>query len=160
MKTKKQEQIIFSHSPEETHEIGRLLGAAAKAGEIYTLDGDLGAGKTVFAQGFAEGLGIDDYVNSPTFTIVQEYEGGRLPLYHFDVYRIADPEEMDEIGFEEYIYGEGVSVIEWADLIEEILPPECIRIRINRDPEQGFAYRKITVAGLADNSAADEENNT
>ena len=109
--------------PEDTFALGRSLGEGAKAGEVYCLDGDLGAGKTVFTQGFAAGLGITEPVNSPTFTILQVYDEGRLPLYHFDVYRIGDVEEMDEIGYEEYFYGEGVCLIEWASLIEEILPP-------------------------------------
>ena len=121
------------------------LGQLAKAGEVYTLTGDLGVGKTVFTQGFAKGLGIEEPVNSPTFTILQIYEGGRLPLYHFDVYRIGSVEEMDETGFEEYMTGEGVSLIEWADLIREILPGERTRIRIEKDLEKGFDYRRITV---------------
>ena len=121
------------------------LGQLAKAGEVYTLTGDLGVGKTVFTQGFAKGLGIEEPVNSPTFTILQIYEGGRLPLYHFDVYRIGSVEEMDETGFEEYMTGEGVSLIEWADLIREILPGERTRVRIEKDLEKGFDYRRITV---------------
>ena len=123
---------------------------AASAGQAYCLDGDLGAGKTVFTQGFAAGLGIEGPVSSPTFTILQIYEEGRLPLYHFDVYRIGDVEEMDEIGYEEYVYGEGVSLIEWACLIEEILPENRIQIRITRDPEKGFDYRRIEITGLED----------
>ena len=102
-------------------------------------------GKTVLTQGLAAGLGITEHVNSPTFTIVQEYEGGRLPLYHFDVYRIGNVEEMDEIGYEDYFYGNGVCLIEWADLIREILPLNCIRIRIEKDLEKGFDYRRITI---------------
>lgn len=102
-------------------------------------------GKTVFTQGIAEGLGIDEPVNSPTFTIVQEYESGRMPFYHFDVYRIGDPEEMDEIGFDDYIYGDGLCLIEWADLIEEILPEKRVAIRIEKDLEKGFDYRRITI---------------
>ncbi|MBO5460913.1 MAG: tRNA (adenosine(37)-N6)-threonylcarbamoyltransferase complex ATPase subunit type 1 TsaE [Ruminococcus sp.] len=137
--------IIESLSPEQTFQLGAQLGENAKQGQIFTLTGDLGVGKTVFTQGFAHGLGIDEAVNSPTFTIVQEYESGRLPFYHFDVYRIGDVEEMDEIGFEDYIYGEGVSLIEWANLIEEILPQERTEIVIEKDLEKGFDYRKITV---------------
>lgn len=137
--------ILESKSPEDTFQIGMRLGQAAKAGEVYTLTGDLGVGKTVFTQGFAKGLGIEEPVNSPTFTILQIYEGGRLPLYHFDVYRIGSVEEMDETGFEEYLMGEGVSLIEWADLIREILPGERTQIRIEKDLEKGFDYRRITV---------------
>lgn len=137
--------VLESKSPEDTFQIGMRLGQLAKAGEVYTLTGDLGVGKTVFTQGFAKGLGIEEPVNSPTFTILQIYEGGRLPLYHFDVYRIGSVEEMDETGFEEYLMGEGVSLIEWADLIREILPGERTRIRIEKDLEKGFDYRRITV---------------
>lgn len=137
--------IEESWSPKETFEIGVRLGQQAEAGQIYTLTGDLGVGKTVFTQGFARGLGIEEPVNSPTFTILQVYEGGRLPLYHFDVYRIGGVDEMEEIGFEEYIMGDGVSLIEWADLIEEILPEKCRGILIEKDLEKGFDYRKITV---------------
>jgi ATPase, YjeE family len=137
--------VLESKSPGDTFQIGMRLGQLAKAGEVYTLTGDLGVGKTVFTQGFAKGLGIEEPVNSPTFTILQIYEGGRLPLYHFDVYRIGSVEEMDETGFEEYMTGEGVSLIEWADLIREILPGERTRIRIEKDLEKGFDYRRITV---------------
>lgn len=138
--------IEESWSPKETFEIGFRLGQQAEAGQVYTLTGDLGVGKTVFTQGFARGLGIEEPVNSPTFTILQVYEGGRLPLYHFDVYRIGDVEEMEEIGFEDYVMGDGVSLIEWADLIEEILPEKCRSILIEKDLEKGFDYRKITVS--------------
>lgn len=137
--------ILESKSPEDTFQIGMRLGKLAEAGEVYTLTGDLGVGKTVFTQGFAKGLGIDESVNSPTFTILQIYEGGRLPLYHFDVYRIGSVEEMEETGYEEYIMGDGVSLIEWADLIEEILPRKRTRVLIEKDLEQGFDYRRITV---------------
>lgn len=137
--------IIESLSPEQTFQIGVELSEKARPGQVFTLTGDLGVGKTVFTQGFAHGLGIDEPVNSPTFTIVQEYESGRLPFYHFDVYRIGDVEEMDEIGFEDYIYGEGVSLIEWANLIEEILPQERTEIVIEKDLEKGFDYRRITI---------------
>ncbi|MCI8836251.1 MAG: tRNA (adenosine(37)-N6)-threonylcarbamoyltransferase complex ATPase subunit type 1 TsaE [Ruminococcus sp.] len=137
--------ILESKSPKETYQIGKRLGREAKAGEVYTLTGDLGVGKTKFTQGFAAGLGVTEPVNSPTFTILQIYESGRIPLYHFDAYRIGDIEEMEEIGFEEYVMGEGVSLIEWADLVEEILPSDCIRLRIEKDLERGFDYRKITL---------------
>lgn len=137
--------ILESKSPEDTFQIGMRLGKLAEAGEVYTLTGDLGVGKTVFTQGFAKGLGIEESVNSPTFTILQIYEDGRLPLYHFDVYRIGSVEEMEETGFEEYIMGDGVSLVEWADLIEEILPRRRTRVLIEKDLEQGFDYRRITV---------------
>ena len=133
-----------THGPQqETFEIGKQLGLEAKPGEVYCLDGDLGVGKTVFTQGFASGLGITEPVNSPTFTIVQQYEEGRLPLYHFDVYRIGDVEEMDEIGYEDCFYGEGVCLIEWSTLIQEILPEDAIHITIEKDLEKGFDYRQI-----------------
>lgn len=141
----KEIRIIETHSPEETFAFGKLLGEQAIPGQVICLDGDLGVGKTVFTQGFARGLGITGPVNSPTFTIVQVYEEGRLPLYHFDVYRIGDVEEMDEIGYEEYFYGEGVALIEWSTLIEEILPEDAIRVTIKKDVGQGFEYRRITV---------------
>ena len=131
------------YGPQETFEIGKQLGLEAKPGEVYCLDGDLGVGKTVFTQGFASGLGITEPVNSPTFTIVQQYEEGRLPLYHFDVYRIGDVEEMDEIGYEDCFYGEGVCLIEWSTLIQEILPEDAIHITIEKDLEKGFDYRRI-----------------
>lgn len=137
--------IIETNSAEETFEIGVNIGKEAKAGQIYTLSGDLGVGKTVFTQGVAKGLGIEEAVNSPTFTIVQEYEDGRLPFYHFDVYRIADIEEMEEIGYEDYFYGNGICLIEWAELISEILPGNITKIRIEKDIEKGFDYRKIEI---------------
>ena len=137
-----------SNSPQETFALGKRLGEQAKPGEVYCLDGDLGVGKTIFTQGFAAGLGIDEPVNSPTFTIVQQYDSGRLPLYHFDVYRIGDIEEMDEIGYEDYFYGNGVCLIEWADLIRELLPEETGRITIEKDLEKGFDYRKIQIDGI------------
>ena len=129
----------------ETFALGRRMGQEAVPGQVICLDGDLGTGKTVFTQGFAEGLGITEPVNSPTFTILQLYEEGRMPLYHFDVYRIADVEEMEEIGYEDCFFGEGVSLIEWSELIAEILPPESIHVRIEKDPEKGFDYRRITI---------------
>lgn len=138
--------VIETNSADETFETGRLLGQKAEAGQVYCLDGDLGVGKTVFTKGFACGLGIDEPVSSPTFTILQEYESGRLPLYHFDVYRIADVEEMDEIGFDDYIEGDGVCLIEWANLIKEILPKDPIFISIEKELEKGFDYRKITIS--------------
>lgn len=145
--------VAETESPQDTYALGRELGEQSGAGTVYTLIGDLGVGKTVFTQGFAEGLGIGEPVNSPTFTILQIYEGGRLPLYHFDVYRIADVEEMEEIGYEDCIYGEGVCLIEWADLIEEILPESRIEVKIEKDPEKGFGYRKISLKHLPINTA-------
>ena len=139
--------IIETNSAGETFEFGQKIGREAKPGQIYTLDGDLGTGKTVFTQGVASGLGITEPVNSPTFTIIQEYEGGRMPFYHFDVYRIGDIEEMEEIGYDDYFFGEGVCLIEWAQLIEEILPQSVISIKIEKSPEKGFDYRKITIEG-------------
>ena len=138
-------KIIETYSPEETFQAGKRLGEQAGKGQVYCLDGDLGVGKTVFTQGFAKGLGIQSDVNSPTFTIIQQYEEGRLPLYHFDVYRIGDISEMDEIGYEDCFYGEGVCLIEWASLVEEIIPETAIEIRIEKDLEKGFDYRKILV---------------
>ncbi|GAA0249951.1 tRNA (adenosine(37)-N6)-threonylcarbamoyltransferase complex ATPase subunit type 1 TsaE [Faecalicatena contorta] len=137
--------VLESRSPEQTFQIGVRLGQKAKPGQVYTLTGDLGVGKTVFTQGFAKGLGIEGPVCSPTFTIVQEYGEGRLPFYHFDVYRIGDVEEMDEVGYEDYIMGQGVSLIEWAGLIEEILPENRTEVIIEKDLEQGFEYRRITI---------------
>ena len=137
--------IIETRSAEETYQLGVQLGQQAKAGQVFTLVGDLGVGKTVFTQGLAKGLEIMDAISSPTFTIVQVYDEGRVPFYHFDVYRIGDVSEMDEIGFEDYVYGEGVSLIEWANLIEEILPEERTEITIEKDLEQGFDYRRITI---------------
>ena len=137
--------VLETRSPEETYNVGKKLGEYAIPGQVFTLTGDLGVGKTVFTQGLASGLGIEEPVNSPTFTIVQVYEEGRLPFYHFDVYRIGDVEEMEEVGFEDYVMGEGVSLIEWANLIEEILPEKRTEILIEKDLEQGFDYRKITI---------------
>lgn len=137
--------IIETRSPEETFELGKKIGEAAKPGQVYTLNGDLGVGKTVFTQGVAAGLGITEPVSSPTFTIVQVYEEGRLPFYHFDVYRIGDIEEMEEIGYDDYFFGEGICLIEWAELIRDILPEKRIEITIEKNLTQGFDYRRITV---------------
>lgn len=136
---------IESEKCEDTYMLGKLLGENCRAGEVYTLIGDLGVGKTVFTQGFAAGLGVSGPVNSPTFTIVSEYDDGRLPFYHFDVYRIGDSEEMDEIGYEDYIYGEGVSLIEWANLIEDILPEQYTRVTIEKDLNRDLDFRRITL---------------
>lgn len=137
-------KVWESFGPKETFEIGKTLGENAKPGQVYTLIGDLGVGKTVFTQGVAAGLGITEPVNSPTFTILQVYEEGRIPFYHFDVYRIGDVEEMEEIGYQDCFYGEGICLIEWANLIEEILPEDYMQITIEKDLEKGFDYRKIT----------------
>ena len=138
-------KTIETYSTGETFALGRQIGQQAEAGEIYTLIGDLGVGKTVLTQGVAAGLGIEEPVNSPTFTIVQIYEQGRLPFYHFDAYRIGYVEEMEGVGYEDCFYGEGVCLIEWADLIEEILPREHRRITIEKDLSKGFDYRRITI---------------
>ena len=137
--------VIESFSSEDTFNIGYEIGKSAAPGSVYTLIGDLGVGKTVFTQGVAAGLGIREAVNSPTFTILQVYDEGRLPFYHFDVYRIGDPEEMYEVGFEDYVYGDGVSLIEWANLIEDILPKEYIEVLIEKDLVRGTDYRRITI---------------
>lgn len=137
--------IYESFDEKDTFAIGETIGKQTKPGEVYALLGDLGVGKTVLTKGLAKGLGITEAVNSPTFTIVQIYEQGRLPLYHFDVYRIADPEEMDEIGYEDYFFGEGVCLVEWANLIEELMPPRTKWITIEKDLSKGFSYRKITI---------------
>ena len=139
-----------SFCEKDTARIGETLAREAKPGEIYLLEGDLGVGKTVFAKGFALGLGITEPITSPTFTIIQEYEQGRLPFYHFDVYRIADEEEMFELGYESYFFGQGVCLIEWASLIQGLLPAECRTIRIEKDLERGFDYRRVElVDGIA-----------
>lgn len=138
-------KILESFCQEDTFLLGKQLGEQALPGEVYALYGDLGVGKTVFTQGFAKGLGIIEPVNSPTFTIMQIYESGRLPFYHFDVYRIADLEEMEEIGYEDYFYGIGVAMIEWADMIRELLPENVKIITIEKILEKGFDYRKITL---------------
>lgn len=137
--------VTETFTPEETFELGKTIGEGAKSGQIYCLNGDLGVGKTVFTQGFAEGLLIKEPVNSPTFTIIKEYDDGRLPLYHFDVYRIGDISEMDEIGYEDYFYGDGVCLIEWSNLIGDILPKQVTEVVIEKDLERGFDYRRIRV---------------
>lgn len=137
--------VIETWSPKETYALGEKIGREALPGQVYTLNGDLGVGKTVFTQGVAAGLGIQEPVNSPTFTIVQVYEEGRMPFYHFDVYRIGDVEEMEEIGYQDYFYGEGLCVIEWAQLIEEIIPGNARHITIEKDLDKGFDYRRITI---------------
>ena len=142
--------VYETNSPEETFALARQLGEQAGPGTVYTLTGDLGVGKTVFAQGLASGLGIEEAINSPTFTIVQVYDEGRLPFYHFDVYRIGDIEEMDEIGYEDYFYGDGVCLVEWAELIEELLPKTRVELLIEKDLQKGFDYRRITLQEVTD----------
>lgn len=139
----KREEVFETNSWQETFALGKRMGETAKTGSIFTLIGDLGVGKTVFTQGMAAGIGITEPVNSPTFTILQIYEEGRCPFYHFDVYRIGDISEMDEIGYEDCFYGEGICLIEWGDMIEELLPESYIRISIDKDLEKGFDYRRI-----------------
>lgn len=141
--------IIDSNSAEETFQLGYRLGEHAKPGDIFCLNGDLGVGKTVFTQGFAKGLGIEEAVNSPTFTIIQEYEGHNMPFFHFDVYRIGDTWEMEEIGYEDYFYGDGVCLIEWAELIDELLPKKRTNITIKKDLQKGFDYRAIVITDLS-----------
>lgn len=138
-------EIFESFSEEETLAFSKKMGKDALPSQVYTLNGDLGVGKTVFTKGFAEGLDINEPVDSPTFTIIKVYDEGRMPFYHFDVYRIGDVSEMDEIGYEDYFYGEGVSMIEWANLIEEIIPDDAVNITIQKDLSKGVDYRKITV---------------
>lgn len=137
--------IYDSFSPEDTFLLARKMGEEADPGTVICLDGDLGVGKTLFSQGFAKGLGVEEYVNSPTFTILQEYDSGRLPLYHFDVYRIEDPEEMEETGFLDLIFGDGVCLVEWSQRIREQLPQHYIRVVIRKELEKGFDYRRIEV---------------
>ena len=137
--------IFESSSYSDTENIARRFAEKLNPGDIVRLQGEMGVGKTVLTQGLAKGLAIDEPISSPTFTIVQVYEEGRMPFYHFDVYRIGDIEEMDEIGYEDYFYGEGLCMIEWANLIEEILPPAYKEITIEKDLEKGFDYRKITI---------------
>ncbi len=137
--------VLESYSAADTFGFAKAVGEKAESGQIYLLSGDLGTGKTVWAQGMAAGLGIEDYINSPTFTIMQIYDNGRIPLYHYDVYHIGDVSEMYELGYEEYFFGDGITLIEWPEMIEELLPEDCITIRLEKDLEKGFDYRKITV---------------
>ena len=137
--------IIETNSDKDTFEFGKQLGEKAEPGTVICLDGDLGTGKTVIAKGIAAGLGVKEPVSSPTFTVIKEYTEGRLPFYHFDVYRIEDPLEMDEIGYEDYFYGIGVTVIEWSDMIKELIPEKAMKIRLVKDLANGFDYRRISV---------------
>ncbi len=137
--------VFESRGADQTLELGKKMGSEAVPGQIICLEGDLGTGKTVFAKGLALGLGITEPVNSPTFTIVKTYEGGRLPLYHFDVYRIEEPEEMEEIGYEDFFFSDGITVIEWPSRIAELIPGDAVHVRIEKDPQMGFDYRRIEV---------------
>ena len=139
--------IIETNSAAQTYETGFNMGRNVKPGQIICLEGELGVGKTVFTQGFAKGLGIDEPICSPTFTIIQEYKEGRLPLFHFDVYRISSPEEMDEIGYEEYFYSDGVCLVEWGNLSPELFPEDTVYVTIKKNLDKGFDYRIITVEG-------------
>ena len=139
--------IIETNSAAQTYETGFNMGRNVKPGQIICLEGELGVGKTVFTQGFAKGLGINEPICSPTFTIIQEYKEGRLPLYHFDVYRISSPEEMDEIGYEEYFYSDGVCLVEWVNLFPELFPEDTVYVTIKKNLDKGFDYRIITVEG-------------
>ncbi len=141
--------VLETNSPEQTFQIGKNLGRRAKQGQVYTLTGEMGVGKTLFTQGFAAGMGIEEPVSSPTFTIVQVYDEGYLPFYHFDVYRISDVDEMYEVGYEEYVMGDGVSLIEWANLIQEILPEKRTEVSIEKDLKQGFEFRRITIKEIS-----------
>ncbi|MDE6531798.1 MAG: tRNA (adenosine(37)-N6)-threonylcarbamoyltransferase complex ATPase subunit type 1 TsaE [Lachnospiraceae bacterium] len=140
--------VIETTTREETLALGVKIGKQALPGTVICVDGDLGAGKTVLAQGIAKGLGVMEQVVSPTFTIIQEYRDGRLPFYHFDVYRIEDPDEMYEVGFEDYFYGDGVCMIEWAELIRELLPEEHVHITIEKQTDRGSDYRRIRAEGM------------
>jgi len=135
---------IKTYSQDETVQVGKALGSILEKGDVVLLSGDLGTGKTALTKGIASALGVEDYITSPTFTIVNEYSA-EVPLYHFDVYRIADPDEMYDIGFEEYLYGDGVVVIEWAELIKDILPHEFIWVKIRKNPELGLDAREIDI---------------
>lgn len=139
--------VFETFSEKETFEIGKNISAKVKPGDVFCLQGDLGVGKTVFTKGFAQGLGIDEDICSPTFTLISEYTQGTIPLYHFDVYRLEGAGAMDDLGFDDYIYGEGVCLIEWGNLIKELLPKETIYVNIQKDLEKGFEYRRIEILG-------------
>lgn len=140
---------LESFTSDDTFKLGEMIGKAANAGLVITLTGDLGVGKTVFAKGIASGLNIQEDISSPTFTIVQVYDDGRLPLYHFDVYRIEDEDEMYEVGYEDYFYGDGVSLIEWADQIRDLIPSNHLRVVIEKNLDKGFDYRRISINKMA-----------
>ena len=142
--------IYETHSAEETFALGKKIGESAEPDTVIALSGDIGNGKTVFTKGVAAGLGITEHVTSPTFTILHSYDEGRLPLFHFDVYRIGDVSEMDEIGCEDCFYGGGVSLVEWAELVPEIFPPETVAVRIEKDLSKGTDYRRISIGTPAE----------
>ena len=145
MSSVSENEIFESFSREDTYNFAKALGEKAEPGQVFCLSGDLGVGKTVFAQGFGAGVGVIEPMSSPTFTILQEYTEGRLPLYHYDVYRIGDVDELEETGFYEYVGGDGVALIEWAELVREEIPETAVWIKIEKDVEKGFDYRRITV---------------
>lgn len=130
------EKLLHIASEQETKQIGEAIGRASEPGTVVALIGDLGTGKTTLTKSIARGLGVTETVTSPTFNIIREYKSGRIPLYHFDVYRIGDPDEMFELGYEEYFYGDGICVVEWADIIEELLPEDAVIIRIERGADE------------------------
>ena len=140
----------ISNSPEETEKIAFELAKCFKGNDIITLDGDLGAGKTAFVRGLARGLGIEDVICSPTFTIVNEYRKGNIPLLHFDVYRIESSEEMYDIGWEDYISEGAIVVVEWATLIEDIFDDNIIKIYISKNLSLGEDYREINIEGITE----------
>ncbi len=137
-------KVYETNEEQQTYDIGYKLGLESSPGNIYCLIGDLGVGKTIFSKGFASGIGITEHITSPTFTIVQVYEGEK-PMYHFDMYRIEDPDELEMIGYEDYFYGEGVCLVEWANNVIDVIPDNAIWITIEKDLEKGFDYRKITI---------------
>ncbi len=137
--------IYNSNSPKETENIAKAFSKELEAGDVVCLNGDLGTGKTAFVQGLVKALGYAEPISSPTFTIVNCYEGADLPIYHFDVYRIEDPDEMYEIGYEEYVYGDGISLIEWSEKIKDILPCHRYEIEIEKDYSKHEDYRKISI---------------
>lgn len=143
-------KVIESFSPEDTAAVGRALAEKASPGDIITLTGDLGVGKTVFVKGFADGLGIREPITSPTFTIMCVYTGGRIPLYHFDVYRIEEADEMYAVGLDEYVNGDGVCLIEWAERIDDMLPKPLTRVTIEKNLSKDLDYRKITIEEVHD----------
>ena len=137
------EKLLHIASEQETEQIGEAIGRASEPGTVVALIGDLGTGKTTLTKSIARGLGVTETVTSPTFNIIREYKSGRIPLYHFDVYRIGDPDEMFELGYEEYFYGDGICVVEWADIIEELLPEDAVIIRIERGADEEEREYKI-----------------
>ena len=139
---------LLSHSPEETEDIGARLAETLKPGAVVAFTGDLGAGKTAFTRGLARGLGVPDRVTSPTFTIVNEYEGGRLPLFHFDMYRLGSPDELFDIGWEDYLRRGGVCAVEWSENIAGALEPDAVRVDIRRGSSD--QERVITVTGVSE----------